>query len=112
MVNRLITLSPSRVTSALLPSGVNTMPAGPESALPRVKLAILLTCLPAILSTATVPSPRFATSASVPVELMAMPVGCEPVITVPSTLAGDDFRSISVTKSLLTSFVLSVASAR
>ena len=55
--------------------------------------------LPAIAKTDTVPSLRFATSASVPAGLMDTPAGPRPACSVASTAGGVDFKSMTVTVS-------------
>ena len=61
-----ILLSPSRVTSAILPSGVNAAWLVPDFSSAMVILPTGLTVVPWIEKTDTVPSLRLATSASVP----------------------------------------------
>src|SRR3954451_17002606 len=58
--------SPSRVTSAVLPSGENATLDGPEVLLPKSTLPAAVTVFPEMVSTDTVPSPRFATRARLP----------------------------------------------
>ena len=79
-------LSSSRVTSARLPSGVNTTCLGPESGLPTVDLAGGVTVVPLIVNTETVPSALLATSASVPALLMNTPEAPLPACSVATTL--------------------------
>src|SRR3954471_21830887 len=67
--------SPSRVTSAVLPSGENATLDGPEVLLPRSTLPAAVTVFPEMVSTDTVPSPRFATRARLPARFMPMPAG-------------------------------------
>ena len=59
-------LSPSRVTRARLPSGDEHDRARPGIVFPERDLARGASVMPAIVNTETVPSLRFATSASVP----------------------------------------------
>ena len=91
-------LSPSRVTSAVLPSGANATPLGPESALPMVTFPAGATVLPSIVNTETVPSARLATNAKVPALLMAIPAGPLPACSVASTVGapGDPFTPTAV----------------
>src|SRR4051794_41943579 len=67
--------SPSRVTRAVLPSGENATLDGPEVLLPRSTLPAAVTVFPEMVSTDTVPSPRFATRARLPARFMPMPAG-------------------------------------
>src|SRR5215471_11408539 len=78
-------LSPSRVTSALLPSGVNTTWQGPESGAPILTVPAGVTVVPLIVNTETVPSERFATNASVPALLMETPAAPLPACRVART---------------------------
>src|SRR4051812_14186213 len=70
--------SPSRVTSAVLASGENATLDGPEVLLPRSTLPAAVTVFPEMVSTDTVPSPRFATRARLPARFMPMPAGGRP----------------------------------
>ena len=95
-----------RVTSARRPSGVKATdeikdaggapPSGTTGGGPRVTVATLVTVLPRIESTDSVPSTRFATSARSPCGLTPIPDGCLPTWTVPLTL-GVPARSMTVT---------------
>src|SRR5262249_28695055 len=98
-----ILLSPSRVTSAVLPSGVNSAWLGPDALLPKSTTPAGATVLPLIVNTETVPSERLATSASVPALLMETPAAPAPASNVVMTAGGDAFRSM--TESLLSGTV-------
>src|SRR5262249_30198293 len=98
-----ILLSPSRVTSAVLPSDVNTAWLGPDALLPKSTTPAGVTVLPLIENTETVPSERLATSASVPALLMETPAAPAPASRVAITAGGDAFRSM--TESLLSGTV-------
>ena len=75
-----IRLSPSRVTSARLPSGVKATEA---TSSPMATVSISLTSLPWIESTLIDLSARLATSAMSPARLIASPDGCLPTSMVP-----------------------------
>src|SRR5580700_9986427 len=86
-------LAPDLTTSARLPSGVIATAegvAGGAAWVPGVVLGLAtdtvptsFTLLPSIDSMLTESSARFATSASVPARLIAIPEGCLPASTVP-----------------------------
>src|SRR5438105_7296432 len=88
--------SPSRVTNALEPFGVNTTWLGLDLSLPSESLAIGSTVLPFSRSTDTVPSSRLATSASVERPLIDTPAAPAPTLTVWITLGGAACRSITL----------------
>src|SRR5688572_10346463 len=102
--------SPSRVTSAVLPSGVNITWLAPEFAGPTWTLPTGVTVLPWIVNTDTEPSPRLATRASVPCRLMDRPAGEAPVSRVARTRGGFDWRSITDMRLSLTVLVRSAGS--
>src|SRR5947209_13569798 len=93
-----ILLSPSRVTSAILPSGVKVAWLVPDFSSAIVTLPTGVTVLPEIVNTDTVPSPRLATSASVPWRLIEMPAALLPASSVVMTAGGDAFRSMTDTR--------------
>ena len=103
-----VRLSPSRVTSAVVPSWEKTAWLGPDFASPSWILPAAVSVLPLMVKTETVPSLRFATSARVAVRLIDTPAAPAPACSVASTFGGEDFRSI--TESLSSGTVL-VASA-
>jgi hypothetical protein len=92
--NSEILLSPSRVTSAVLPSGEKATALGPDLASPSEILPPGLNALPASVNTETVPSERLATRTRLPALLMAIPAAPAPASTVPTTLGGEVFRSM------------------
>src|SRR3989442_5912199 len=85
--------SPSRVTSASLPSGAIAAWLVPDFSSAAVTLPAGVTVLPWIVKIDTVPSPRFATSASVPWRLMETPAGALPVSSVAMMRGGVALRS-------------------
>src|SRR5262245_10134358 len=87
--------SPSRVTSALLPSGVNATWLGPDLESPTCILPAGVSLLPATVKTETVPSLRLATSAKVPVLLIDTPAAPSPASSVATTAGGLALRSIT-----------------
>src|SRR3954454_9268951 len=99
-----ILLSPSRVTNAVAPSWEKTAWLGPDLASPSWILPAAASAPPLIVKTETVPSLRFATSASVPARLIETPAAPAPACKVASTLGGADFRSM--TESLSSGTVL------
>ena len=90
-----IRLSPSRVTSALLPSGMNATPLGPEVASPSWTLPAGVSVLPQTVNTDTVPSERLATSTRLPAGLMATPAAPGARLHVATTAGGLALRSIT-----------------
>ncbi len=99
IVNSATLLAAGLVASALVPSGViataETWSAGnPIGTVPTTR-----TSLPLIDRTEIVPSPRLATRARSPFELIARPEGCLPTVTVPTILGGLAFRSTTNTLS-------------
>ena len=82
--------SPSRVTSARLPSGENTTCLGPEFGLPTVTLPAGVTVVPLIVNTETVPSAWLATRARVPALLMDTPEAPLPACSVATILGTGD----------------------
>ena len=90
-------LSPSRVTSAVLPSGVNAAWLTPDAAGAMVTLLRGVTVLPWMPKTDTVPSDRLATSASVPCRLMLTPAAPAPAWSVLITRGGVALRSTTDT---------------
>src|SRR3989442_3185842 len=93
-----ILLSPSRVTSAIVPSGVKVTWLVPDFSSAIVTLPTGVTVLPEIVNTDTVPSLRLATSASVPWRLIEMPAALLPASSVAMTAGGDAFRSMTDTR--------------
>src|SRR2546430_4260863 len=93
-----ILLSPSRVTSAIVPSGVKVTWLVPDFSSAIVTLPTGVTVLPEIVNTDTVPSLRLATSASVPWRLIEMPAALLPASSVVMTAGGDAFRSMTDTR--------------
>ena len=100
----------SRVTSAIAPSRVKTGWLGPEFASPSLIFSFSSTLPPEIVSTETVPSLRFATSARVPALLIDTPAAPFPTVTVCVTLGGEDLRSMTESLSSGTCFVGSAGS--
>src|SRR5215831_7722507 len=102
--------SPSRVTRALLPSGVNATWLGPDLGSLRSILPAGVSLLPATVKTEIVPSLRLATRTNVPALLIDTPAAPRPASRVAITAGGFAFRSI--TDSLLsgTAFFGSVGS--
>src|SRR6266850_1838121 len=90
-------LSPSRVTSAVRPSGVSATWLGPDFSSPRRTLPAGVTVLPLIVNTETVPSLRFAARARLPCRLIEMPATPAPASSVAMTRIGEDCRSITET---------------
>src|SRR5437879_9027698 len=84
-----ILLSPSRVTSAIVPSGVKVTWLVPDFSSAIVTLPTGVTVLPEIVNTDTVPSLRLATSASVPWRLIEMPAALLPASSVVMTAGGE-----------------------
>src|SRR2546422_7580639 len=93
-----ILLSPSRVTSAMVPWGVKVAWLVPDFPSAIVTLPPGVTVLPEIVNTDTVPSLRLATSASVPWRLIEMPAPLWPASSVAMTAGGDAFRSMTDTR--------------
>src|SRR5450759_962717 len=91
--------SPSRVTSAILPSGEKTTLLGPDFGSPKSTFPAEVSLLPEIVNIETVPSLRLATKASVPARFIDVPVGPRPGSSVAITAGGLALRSI--TESLL-----------
>ncbi len=112
--------SPSRVTSAVLPSGVIATWLGPDFASAIATVSSLLTSLPLILNTDTVPAARLATKARLPCRLIETPAGDKPVSSVAMILGGEALRSITdillsgidLVASLGSIFIADVTSAR
>src|SRR5262245_34809144 len=102
--------SPSRVTSAVFPSGENVTWLGPDLSSPSATLPIVVSALPETEKTETVPSARLATSASVPARLIETPAAPLPAWCWASTLGGEALRSITVSLSSGTSFFESLGS--
>src|SRR5215831_18029439 len=105
-----ILLSPSRVTSAILPSGVMATWLGPDLSSPKLTLPTGVSGLPAMEKTETVPSDRLATSARVPARLIDTPAAPCPACNCATTLGGDALRSITVSLSSGTVFFGSAGS--
>src|SRR3954469_6609158 len=103
--------SPSRVTRAVLPSGENATLDGPEVLLPRSTLPAAVTVFPEMVSTDTVPSPRFPTRARLPARFMPMPAGAEPSSSVAITAGGLALRSMTESRLSATSFFGSAGSS-
>ncbi len=103
-------LSPSRVTSAIRPSGVMATWLGPPLAGPTASLLTGVTVLPEIVNTDTVPSPRLATRARLPCRLIETPAGEAPVSRVAITRGGVDVRSTTDMRLSLMVLVLSAGS--
>src|SRR5262249_61419469 len=82
-----ILLSPSRVTSAVLPSGVMATWLGPDLSSPQLTLPTGVSVLPAVEKTDTVPSDRLATSAEVPARLNETPAAPIPPAKAPQPCA-------------------------
>src|SRR4029453_17526275 len=80
--------SPSRDTSAILPSGVNAALHGCDLLLPKSTFPAAVTLLPEIVKTDTVPSPRLATRAMLPARFIEMPAGEVPASIVSITAGG------------------------
>src|SRR5215510_4154088 len=85
--------SPSRVTSASLPSGEMAAWLVPDLSSAIVTLPAGATVLPWMVKTDTVPSPRLATRASVPARLIETPAGALPVSSVAMIRGGEALRS-------------------
>src|SRR2546430_574809 len=105
-----ILLSASRVTSAVLPSGAMATWDGPDLSSPRLILPTGVSVWPAIENTETVPSERFATSASVPARLIDTPAAPLPACNCAETLGGEALRSITESLSSGTVFFGSAGS--
>src|ERR1051326_6155478 len=103
--------SPSRVTSAVLPSGVKATLDGPHFGSPKSTLPAGLTDLPEMVKIDTSPALRLATSARVPARLIEMPAGPGSVSSVATTVGGFDLRSITVSRLSGTVFLGSVGSS-
>src|SRR3954452_17615252 len=73
-----IRLSPSRVTNARFPSGVNATWLGLDLGSPSRTLPAGVTVFPAMVNADTVPSWRFATSARGPARLIDTPLAPRP----------------------------------
>ncbi len=101
--------SPSRVISAVLPSGRNATWHGAE-ALPKSSLPAGVSVLPLTVKIESVPSARFATSTSVPDGLIETPVAPRLACNVCVTTGGLAFRSITESLSSGTHFFGSVGS--
>src|SRR5216683_2424116 len=91
-----IMLSPSRVTSAVLPSGVKTTWQGPDLSSPSRIRPAGATVLPWMVKTDTVPAARLATRASVPCRLTDTPAAPAPASSVAITAGGVTPRSMMV----------------
>src|SRR3954447_22727071 len=103
-------LSPSRVTSALSPSLVNTTADGPDFSSPSLTLPAGVRVPFAIVKAETVPSLRLATSASVPARLIETPAAPRPACRVAATFGGEALRSMTLSLSSGTVFVASFGS--
>ena len=90
--------SPSRLTNAVLPSAVNATWLGPALSLPSATLPSTSTALPVTRTTDTVPSSRFATSASVPSRLIDTPAAPAPTCAVWISLGGEACRSTTLSR--------------
>ena len=90
--------SPSRVTSAFLPSGVKATWLGPDLASPSAILPAGVSVLPATVRIDTVPSPRLATSTSLPSGLNETPAGETPTSMVATTAGGEALRSMTLSR--------------
>src|SRR5262249_38962087 len=99
MCSTLTMLSPPRDSSAVLPSCVKTMPLGSEPLLPRSSLPTGVSRLSATLNTDTVPSVRFAISASAPSGETRTVVAPRPEVRLCTILGGLTARSITLTRS-------------
>src|SRR5262249_60649226 len=91
-----ILLSPSRETSAVLPSGVMATWLGPDLSSPKLTLPTGVSALPAMEKTETVPSDRLATNARVPARLIDTPAAPCPACNRAAALGGGAFRAITV----------------
>src|SRR5262249_495211 len=105
-----ILLSPSRVTSAVLPSGVMATWLGPDLSSPRLIFPTGVSACPATKKTETVPSERLATSASVPARLIDTPAAPLPACSCAEILGGEALRSMTVSLSSGTVFFGSLGS--
>ena len=94
-----IRLSPSRVTSAVVPSREKIAWLGPDVFSPSAILPAGVSVLPLMVKTETVPSLRLATKASVAARLIETPAAPAPACSVARTFGGEDFRSITVSLS-------------
>src|ERR1700759_2046679 len=101
-------LSPSRVTSAVLPSGVKATWLGPDFASPSASLPAGVSVMPAIVKMEIVPSARLATNASVAARLIETPEAPCPAVSDATTLRA--LRSITGSASLDVVFVGSAGS--